>query len=1783
MKKRLTVFALFLIMLTSLFVLSGCGGKSGHGFLNRDHVWLKGVIVREPTCTTDGLMTQECRDCDDEVLETVLPAKGHTFGEPTVISKPTCLIEGISLRVCEVCGYEEESVLAKVGHDYEVTENVAPTCTSSGYTAYSCKVCGSGYVDNKARLEHDFDSIVFTQEATCLTAGYRVYACANCGERRSEVIEPTGHSYNEGVISVPAACETAGKKIRTCEKCGDSITVNVPATGHKVETVGTYVPATCKQYGITAGARCSVCDKVFEEQTLIEKTSHSYHLGVCLYCGDEQTFYVNFMSKAGLLVRAVPFTVSSYDIDEPAVPEIEGYTDGRWEKYSLSADDIYVHPLYTPIRYVITYSGLAGGTHDNPTEYTIESDFELSDAELPGYVFDGWFSGSGRVRRITEGSTGSLELEARWDLAHYSITYENTKTADVSGLVSSYTIDDETITLPELSAEYFTFNGWLNEKGERITEIPKGSYGDLVIRADFTAERFTVEYNNLSGGRNENPEWYTVETPTIILKPAERDGYTFDGWYSNGGEVTQIELGSHENYTLEAKWHITVYTITYGEVYGVDTESLPKTYTIETEVTLPSIFIRGYTFNGWILNGRAIKKIEKGSFGNIELTASLTPNKYTLTLDPAGGTVSKTSVEVSYNSEYDLPVPVREGSKFLGWFDNSGTSGAMCADENGKSVAEYDSFYGKVLYAHWDTLTFTVTYDDGRGGEPTARTYEYGAPFVSFEPSGDGVSKFDGWYSLDYAVKYTESTTVTEDFTVYARWIESIAITDAQGVIDMANDPSKNYHLENDINMRGAVWTPIDEFTGTLNGNGYSIKNLIMSNTAATECFAFIKVNRGTIENLGFSDVNFTLSYTLGQSSVGGVFVGVNYGTVYGCKLLTGSVQVTVSLISNTREDITWSYSFGAIVGSNTAEGTVDSCSQSVNATVGVSSISTLSTYAWNCPKTLNASIGGVVGSNNGTVTNCDSTGTFTASITSRGNGGSPNHEALAFLFISGLVGRNADGGTVTKSYSDVNINVTDHRESLGHTYCYAGGLVGWNDAKAVVEQSFSIGSISGGAYDEVNFGGFVGRNSGEARISSCYSKVNVSAAAAADCGGFVGHNQALIRNCYSTGSVSSDKTVNIGGFVGRTTDSSNISMSYSTGDVNAVSGSAGFFVGNNAGSVYKCYYLQGARVMFNGEYLTRLTEYGTIEGQSYNRLWNEEFLVGEMYWDEEGWIILMNEDPILDWETSLSHDYETTIVEPTCDDFGFTVYVCRDCSRIFIRTFVQPLGHEYGEPVYHDPTCTDEGYTAYPCLRDGCGAERREDIIDALGHTESSVVEESEPTCTDGGYTVYHCDVCENDFRVTHEAKGHNPTVLEGDERVEPQCRFAGGEDNSIAGRTAKITCADCGEVLEDSKVIEPHSFNVEVKTAASCTQEGHEKRTCRICGYVVEDAIVPKLEHKIIDGTARCGLCGAYVVDESTIIKISSADGLKAIANNLNGVYMLTANVNLEGKEWKPLGVFRGILFGNNFRISNLNLGGASGGLFTENRGQIIGLTIENVTAALENADGAVVGAIAARNFGQIQNCTLVGTISFSTVSSTSVNDFAEHSFTSVNTFGGFVGENKAGATVTGCASNAAIEVTAYNYCVNTADVDVWYYTYRGWHLATAESRLTLNFGAIAGVNEGKIADCSANGASAVRYTQSANVVREKGGIFGVTYWAGKVQVTLNLYAGALVGLNTGTVSSCTGRTITVSDNGSTSDEANAVSERKHVERHVWTDDYDGLVGANLGYGTSENVNEI
>lgn len=102
-------------------------------------------------------------------------------------------------------------------------------------------------------------------------------------------------------------------------------------------------------------------------------------------------------------------------------------------------------------------------------------------------------------------------------------------------------------------------------------------------------------------------------------------------------------------------------------------------------------------------------------------------------------------------------------------------------------------------------------------------------------------------------------------------------------------------------------------------------------------------------------------------------------------------------------------------------------------------------------------------------------------------------------------------------------------------------------------------------------------------------------------------------------------------------------------------------------------------------------------------------------------------------------HAYEDKVVEPTCEDAGYTSHICSVCGDTYNDNETSAIGHVYTETVI-PPTCEADGYTSHTC--NNCGDSYNDNEIKTTGHDYQEEVTK-EATKTEEGLKTFTCKNC--------------------------------------------------------------------------------------------------------------------------------------------------------------------------------------------------------------------------------------------------------------------------------------------------------------------------------------------------------------------------------------------------------------------------------------------------------
>lgn len=258
----------------------------------KEHKYGDWTVVKEPTCTEDGLKEATCEDCGAKTEE-IIPKLNHKYKDS--IDPAT----GMPIKICERCDDEKDVPSAPATPQNPVEEILqmekknagvenAPSSpeTGSGSDTPSSENGGEENQNNEDQNDnqeqkkeqpkkknscangHDYKESSVT-DATCLAAGKKTEKCSRCGNTRETEIAATGHSYTSS--KTDATCTAAGKTTEKCSKCGDTKETEIPATGHS------YTPSETAATCTAAGKKTEKCSRCGDtKETEIPATGHSY-------------------------------------------------------------------------------------------------------------------------------------------------------------------------------------------------------------------------------------------------------------------------------------------------------------------------------------------------------------------------------------------------------------------------------------------------------------------------------------------------------------------------------------------------------------------------------------------------------------------------------------------------------------------------------------------------------------------------------------------------------------------------------------------------------------------------------------------------------------------------------------------------------------------------------------------------------------------------------------------------------------------------------------------------------------------------------------------------------------------------------------------------------------------------------------------------------------------------------------------------------------------------------------------------------------------------------------------------------------------------------------------------------------------------------------------------------------------------------------------------------------------------------------------------------------------
>lgn len=507
-------------------------------------------------------------------------------------------------------------------------------------------------------------------------------------------------------------------------------------------------------------------------------------------------------------------------------------------------------------------------------DYTIASYPTTGFAARPNYQFTGWATDPTATKaaytaeQLVNLKKTTMDLYAVWTPGNYTITYDkNTGTGTMDAQQVTY--DAQTaLSLNSFTKAGYTFTGWnTKEDGSGTAYADQASVknlttadNNLTLYAQWQANDNTIQFD-ANGGLTTQPSLTkkTDEQVDLTTVPdATRDGYHFDGWYTEKTGDTKMPANlivPDGGVTYYAHWTANHYTIAYNANNGNGTmNNQTFTYDVAQQLSKNSFTRDGYQFIEWNTkaDGTGTPFADQASVSNLTANAGDTIPLYAqwaaatdnpIKFDANGGTTAQPTLLKTTDEVLDLSTVLgatRTGYTFEGWYTEAIGGTIMPASLRVPAG-------GVTYYAHWSANHYTVSFNANQGdGTMVDQLFTYDQTQSLTKNSYMRVGyQFSGWNTKadGTGTSYTDNELITNltntangKVTLYAQWKATtyVVIFDPNQGQGTMNNQSFTYDVKqaltkNTFTRTGYTfvgWNTKQDGTGKMYTDEESVMNL---------------------------------------------------------------------------------------------------------------------------------------------------------------------------------------------------------------------------------------------------------------------------------------------------------------------------------------------------------------------------------------------------------------------------------------------------------------------------------------------------------------------------------------------------------------------------------------------------------------------------------------------------------------------------------------------------------------------------------------------------------------------------------------------------------------------------------------------------------------------------------------------------------------------------------------------------------------------------------------------
>ena len=295
------------------------------------------------------------------------------------------------------------------------------------------------------------------------------------------------------------------------------------------------------------------------------------------------------------------------------------------------------------------------------------------------------------------------------------------------------------------------------DDGAKVISITGGKVEGLVISLEVAPEIEEVELSGMLEVSKKSSWQLYADQKGQTLIPTK---YATE--LKPGENLLYIVVNSSDD-KVNRTYTLSIWRNFYAEIRLMVNDQVVKSYTALSHTTIelnPPSEMTGYDLT-WSVSSYYVTEQFK-----IFTASTVTPKKYTITLNTDGGNLSSNKFTATYDKAYTLPIPTKTGYTFVGWY-----YGTKAISGKDGVALEYRYAQDVTYKAHWEANSYNVTVQSANYNEGTvdyiSGEYYYNSSVTLRATPRTGYS-FEGWYlNSIYGTCVSTNSTYTVSVPAY--------------------------------------------------------------------------------------------------------------------------------------------------------------------------------------------------------------------------------------------------------------------------------------------------------------------------------------------------------------------------------------------------------------------------------------------------------------------------------------------------------------------------------------------------------------------------------------------------------------------------------------------------------------------------------------------------------------------------------------------------------------------------------------------------------------------------------------------------------------------------------------------------------------------------------------------------------------------------------------------------------------------------------------------------------